>query len=169
MTAPGGARSEYQDLLRLPHAEPGNRIGIFGGSFNPPHSGHWLVASTVMKRLDLDQIWWLVTPGNPLKDHADLAPLEMRLHLTSAVADHPKMKVTAFEEVLGTPLYRANHREIEGLAAFLANHLDHGRGQPRGISQVAGLAVTCRNGACRDCEPAGVIFVSDVRTDGKSL
>ena len=103
MTAPGGARSEYQDLLRLPHAEPGNRIGIFGGSFNPPHSGHWLVASTVMKRLDLDQIWWLVTPGNPLKDHADLAPLEMRLHLTSAVADHPKMKVTAFEEVLGTP------------------------------------------------------------------
>ena len=92
-----------RDWLKLPHSEPGNRIGIFGGSFNPPHSGHRLVASTALKRLGLDQIWWLVTPGNPLKNHSDLAPLEMRLHLTSALADHPRMKVTAFEAVLGTP------------------------------------------------------------------
>ncbi|GGB46499.1 putative nicotinate-nucleotide adenylyltransferase [Roseibium aquae] len=91
------------DWLKLPHAEPGNRIGIFGGSFNPPHSGHRLVAETVLKRLRLDQIWWLVTPGNPLKTHTDLAPLEMRLHRTSALADHPRMKVTAYESVLGSP------------------------------------------------------------------
>ncbi|MET1413430.1 nicotinate-nucleotide adenylyltransferase [Roseibium sp. HPY-6] len=91
------------DWLKLPHAEPGNRIGIFGGSFNPPHSGHKLVAETVIKRLGLDQVWWFVTPGNPLKSHADLAPLEMRLHMTSAVADHPRMKITAYETVLGTP------------------------------------------------------------------
>lgn len=93
----------HQDWLRLPHVEPGNRIGLFGGSFNPPHSGHRLVASTVLKRLGLDQIWWFVTPGNPLKDHANLAPLETRLDRTAALADHPRMKVTAYETVLGTP------------------------------------------------------------------
>ncbi|MBN9668708.1 nicotinate-nucleotide adenylyltransferase [Roseibium aggregatum] len=92
-----------RDWLKLPHAEAGNRIGIFGGSFNPPHSGHRLVALTVLKRLGLDQVWWFVTPGNPLKSHSDLAPLEMRLHMTSALADHPRMKVTAYESVLGTP------------------------------------------------------------------
>ena len=92
-----------RDWLKLPHAEAGNRIGIFGGSFNPPHSGHRLVAATVLKRLGLDQVWWLVTPGNPLKSHSDLAPLERRLQLTSDLADHPRMKVTAFEQVLGTP------------------------------------------------------------------
>lgn len=90
------------DWLKLPAAEAGNRIGLFGGSFNPPHSGHRLVAETALKRLGLDQVWWLVTPGNPLKDHSDLAPLEMRLHLTSAVADHPRMKVTAVERALGS-------------------------------------------------------------------
>nr|WP_319385621.1 nicotinate-nucleotide adenylyltransferase [uncultured Roseibium sp.] len=93
----------HMDWLKLPHVEAGNRIGLFGGSFNPPHSGHRLVAQTVLKRLGLDQVWWFVTPGNPLKDHSDLAPLEMRLHLTSALADHPRMKVTAYETVLGTP------------------------------------------------------------------
>lgn len=93
----------HDDWLKLPHAEPGNRIGIFGGSFNPPHSGHRLVASTVLKRAGLDQVWWFVTPGNPLKSHSDLAPLETRLRMTSGVADHPRMKVTAYEAVLGTP------------------------------------------------------------------
>ncbi|WP_306144435.1 nicotinate-nucleotide adenylyltransferase [Roseibium sp. MMSF_3412] len=93
----------HQDWLKLPHVEPGNRIGLFGGSFNPPHSGHRLVAQTVLRRLGLDQVWWFVTPGNPLKDHANLAPLERRLHLTRALADHPRMKVTAYETVLGTP------------------------------------------------------------------
>ncbi|MES0883081.1 nicotinate-nucleotide adenylyltransferase [Roseibium sp. SCP14] len=92
-----------RDWLKLPHSEAGNRIGIFGGSFNPPHSGHRLVAATALKRLGLDQIWWFVTPGNPLKSHSDLAPLEMRLHKTSALADHPLMKVTAYEAVLGSP------------------------------------------------------------------
>ncbi|WP_298817736.1 nicotinate-nucleotide adenylyltransferase [uncultured Roseibium sp.] len=89
--------------LKLPHVEAGNRIGIFGGSFNPPHSGHRLVAITALKRLGLDQIWWLVTPGNPLKSHSDLAPLDLRLRETRALADHPRMKVTAFEKVLGSP------------------------------------------------------------------
>lgn len=96
------ARELGRDWLKLPHSEPGNRIGLFGGSFNPPHSGHRLVASTALKRLRLDQIWWIVTPGNPLKSHTDLAPLELRLHTASRLADHPRMKVTAFEAALGT-------------------------------------------------------------------
>ncbi|TYC49332.1 nicotinate-nucleotide adenylyltransferase [Rhodobacterales bacterium] len=91
------------DWLKLPHAEAGNRIGIFGGSFNPPHSGHRLVASTVLKRIGLDQVWWLVSPGNPLKSHSDLAPLETRLRTARALADHPRMKITAFESALGSP------------------------------------------------------------------
>ncbi|MEP3300368.1 MAG: nicotinic acid mononucleotide adenylyltransferase, partial [Roseibium sp.] len=69
MTACSGQEILAPEWLKLPHAERGNRIGLFGGSFNPAHSGHLLVAETALKRLDLDQIWWLVTPGNPLKDH----------------------------------------------------------------------------------------------------
>ena len=103
MTSTVAAGRKEADWLRLPHAEPGNRIGLFGGSFNPPHSGHRLVALTALKRLGLDQIWWFVTPGNPLKDHGNLAPLEERVRTTSGVADHPRMKITAHEAVLGSP------------------------------------------------------------------
>ncbi|MBA5777045.1 nicotinate-nucleotide adenylyltransferase [Stappia sp. F7233] len=88
--------------LRLPHAEAGNRIGLFGGSFNPPHSGHRQVAETALKRAGLDQVWWLVTPGNPLKDHGNLAPLESRIDAVARLAAHPRMRVTAFEATLGT-------------------------------------------------------------------
>lgn len=91
------------DWVCLPYAAPGNRIGLFGGSFNPPHSGHLLVAETALRRLDLDQIWWLVTPGNPLKEHSELAPLAERVAAVQAMAKHPKMKVTAHEVQLGTP------------------------------------------------------------------
>ncbi|SDR22889.1 nicotinate-nucleotide adenylyltransferase [Pseudovibrio sp. Tun.PSC04-5.I4] len=88
--------------LRLPYAADGNRIGLFGGSFNPPHPGHFLVAETALRRLELDQIWWLVTPGNPLKSRHELTSLEERVCATKALARHPRMKVTAFEAVLGT-------------------------------------------------------------------
>ncbi len=103
MTSTVAAGRKEADWLRLPHAEPGNRIGLLGGSFNPPHSGHRLVALTALKRLGLDQIWWFVTPGNPLKDHGNLAPLEERVRTTLEVADHPRMKITAHEAVLGSP------------------------------------------------------------------
>lgn len=88
--------------MRLPPAGAGQRIGLFGGSFNPPHSGHALVSRTALRRLGLDRIWWLVTPGNPLKDATELAPLETRVHLAAAVADDPRVTVTAWEAWLGT-------------------------------------------------------------------
>lgn len=76
------------------------RVGLLGGSFNPPHSGHLHIAELALRRLKLHQVWWLVTPGNPLKDQHDLAPLADRVAACEATASHPAMKVTAFEASL---------------------------------------------------------------------
>ena len=98
MTLP---RSHLADLparyLRMPHAERGMHVGLFGGSFNPPHAGHALVAEIALRRLDLDQLWWMVTPGNPLKSVRELAPLGERIRLSERIAGDPRVKVTAFE------------------------------------------------------------------------
>jgi nicotinate-nucleotide adenylyltransferase len=81
----------------MPHVEKGMAVGLFGGSFNPPHAGHALVAEIALRRLALDQLWWIVTPGNPLKAGNDLAPLAERLRLSKEIAQNPRIKVTAFE------------------------------------------------------------------------
>lgn len=73
------------------------RIGLFGGSFNPAHEGHRLVVTQCLKRLQLDAVWVLVSPGNPLKDHSELAPLEERIAATRTLMDHPRIHVTGFE------------------------------------------------------------------------
>lgn len=83
--------------LRMPHVEPGMAVGLFGGSFNPPHAGHLLVAEIALRRLRLDQLWWIVTPGNPLKDHGALAPLAERIEASERIASDPRIKVTGFE------------------------------------------------------------------------
>lgn len=72
-------------------------VGLFGGSFNPPHGGHALVAKIALRRLALDQLWWMVTPGNPLKNARELAPLAERLQKSEAIAGDPRINVTAFE------------------------------------------------------------------------
>lgn len=84
-----------------PAAAPGLRIGLFGGSFNPPHEGHRLVALQCLRRLRLDRIWVLVSPGNPLKDPGELAPLAERVAATRAVMRHPRIEVTDFEAARG--------------------------------------------------------------------
>jgi len=83
--------------LRMPYVEKGMQVGLFGGSFNPPHAGHELVADTALRRLRLDQLWWIVTPGNPLKSARELKPLGERIALSEAIASNPRIKVTAFE------------------------------------------------------------------------
>ena len=88
--------------LTMPRAEAGMVVGLFGGSFNPPHEGHLLVAEMALKRLGLDQLWWMVTPGNPLKSRSNLLPLQERIALSEALIEDPRIKVTAFEEKLNT-------------------------------------------------------------------
>ena len=73
------------------------RVGLLGGSFNPPHEGHRLVATQCIRRLALDAVWLMVSPGNPLKDHSELAPLSDRLAAARAMMDHPRIEVTGFE------------------------------------------------------------------------
>lgn len=85
----------------MPHIERGMAIGLFGGSFNPPHEGHLLVAEIALQRLRLDQVWWMVTPGNPLKDHKELPPLEDRIKACEAMITDRRIKVTGFEKALG--------------------------------------------------------------------
>ena len=78
------------------------RIGLFGGTFNPPHEGHRLASLIALKRLKLDTVWWLVTPGNPLKENAGLPPLHERIEAARALADHPGIIVTGLEAQIGT-------------------------------------------------------------------
>jgi nicotinate-nucleotide adenylyltransferase len=88
--------------LVMPHVEDGMVVGLFGGSFNPPHEGHRLVARIALRSLGLDQLWWMVTPGNPLKANRYLAPLDERIALSEQMADDPRIRVTAFEKTLGS-------------------------------------------------------------------
>ena len=91
------ANQTTEHYLRMPTVKDGMAVGLFGGSFNPPHDGHAMVAQTALQTLKLDQLWWMVTPGNPLKDHSKLAPLAERIQLSEALANDPRIKVTAFE------------------------------------------------------------------------
>lgn len=87
--------------LRLPPTAPGLRVGLYGGSFDPPHPGHRHVAMLAMRRLGLDRVWWIVGPGNPLKDRRRLPSSAERLSAARAVARHPRMVATDFEARLG--------------------------------------------------------------------
>ena len=84
-----------------PHA-PGMRIGLFGGTFDPPHQAHLAAALLALKRLKLDRVWWLVTPGNPLKNTSGLAPIGERIAAARALAHHPRIDVTGLEAVIKT-------------------------------------------------------------------
>jgi len=78
------------------------RVGLLGGSFNPAHEGHRHVAELARRRLRLDQVWLLVSPGNPLKPVAGMAPLAERLASARRLADGRRIVATAIEADLGT-------------------------------------------------------------------
>ncbi len=79
------------------------RTGLMGGSFNPAHRGHRAISLFAMEALGLDEIWWMVTPGNPLKAGArDMAPLKARLISARRMARRSRIRATAIESQLGT-------------------------------------------------------------------
>ncbi|WP_224826345.1 nicotinate-nucleotide adenylyltransferase [Cognatishimia sp. MH4019] len=85
----------------LPMARAGQTVGLLGGSFDPPHAGHVNITRQALRRFGLDQVWWLVSPGNPLKSHGP-APLEDRLAACRRLMQHPRVRITDFEARAGT-------------------------------------------------------------------
>jgi nicotinate-nucleotide adenylyltransferase len=84
-----------------PIAVSGMRIGLLGGSFNPAHEGHRHISLEALKRLGLDQVWWLVSPGNPLKDPSVLQAVDARAESARKIAQHPRIEVTSLEAARG--------------------------------------------------------------------
>jgi len=88
-------------MRRLPPHAPGMRIGLFGGTFDPPHQAHRAACLIALARLSLDRVWWLVTPGNPLKDTRGLSPLAERIATARGLAHHPRIDVSGLEAEIG--------------------------------------------------------------------
>lgn len=95
-TAPR-VKALVSEAKKVPMAQADMAIGLLGGSFNPPHDGHRHISKLALRRLGLNRIWWLVSPGNPLKDKSELWSLEKRLAQCIEVSNHPRIDVTAFE------------------------------------------------------------------------
>jgi nicotinate-nucleotide adenylyltransferase len=87
--------------FNLPPSRAGLRVGILGGSFDPAHEGHVKISLQALKQFDLDQVWWLVSPGNPLKNNGPAA-LDLRVKFAQKAVNHPKVKVTKIESYLQT-------------------------------------------------------------------
>ena len=96
-----GARASRVFAGLPPHAA-GQKIGLYGGSFNPAHRGHRHVGLLALRRLGLDKIWWFVTPGNPLKDTKLLPPQQQRMQRAAELAAHPRIEVSGAEAVFRT-------------------------------------------------------------------
>jgi nicotinate-nucleotide adenylyltransferase len=102
---------------RLPYATPGLRVGLLGGSFDPPHAGHVHISRWALREFGLDRVWWLVSPGNPLKARGP-APLARRMAASKALITHPRILVTDLEARFGT------HYTAETLAHLQARYRD---------------------------------------------
>ncbi|MBO6783247.1 MAG: nicotinate-nucleotide adenylyltransferase [Alphaproteobacteria bacterium] len=83
-------------------AHRNRRIGLLGGSFNPAHDGHRYISTVALQRLALDEVWWLVSPQNPLKSERGMASYSRRVAKAREVAAHPRIRVSTIEAELGT-------------------------------------------------------------------
>jgi len=133
-------------------------VGLLGGSFNPAHEGHRDLSIEALKRLGLDEVWWLVSPQNPLKSADGMATLQRRLDRARGVARHPRIRVTDLERRLGTrytvDTLRALGRRFRGLrfvwlmGADILPQLPRWKNWPE-IFQRAAVAVFDRPGYAR--------------------
>ena len=98
----------------IPHAAAGQTIGLLGGSFDPAHEGHAHITREALKHFGLDRVWWLVSPGNPLKQRGP-APMARRLERARAVMDDPRVTVTDIEARIGTRYTAATLEALAGL------------------------------------------------------
>jgi len=142
-------------MVKLPPVTNGQRIGLFGGSFNPAHRGHVMVALFALKRLQLDQVWWLVSPQNPLKDPSETGEYATRLAATRAIASDPRFVVTDIEKqghchntaetlkLLGPAMKRAHFVWIMGADSLKDFHRWH---DWTVIAQTLPLAIVARPG-----------------------
>jgi nicotinate-nucleotide adenylyltransferase len=112
-----GKHTQDIERARPPQAAPGMRIGLLGGSFNPPHEAHRAISLEALRRLKLDRVWWLVTPRNPLKAPSALPSLEARVKAAQEFARHPRIDVTGFSggSVYTTDLLAALARRFPGV------------------------------------------------------
>ena len=95
------------------------KVGILGGSFDPAHEGHLEITHAALEFLDLDYIWWLVSPGNPLKNDNEISSFENRFYSAKNMADDPRIIVTDLEQKLGTKY------TIDTLEKIIYNHPNH--------------------------------------------
>ena len=98
----------------FPLARPGMVIGLLGGSFDPAHEGHVHITRAALARFGVDRVWWLVSPGNPLKREGP-APMARRMAAARAVMDHPRVEVTDIETRIGTRYTAATLRRLQQL------------------------------------------------------
>lgn len=94
--------ADQQALLAPSRRWDGLTVGLYGGSFNPAHAGHLHVSHRAIKHLRLDALWWLVSPQNPLKNSADMAPFQKRFKSAQSIANYIKIHVSSAEKYLGT-------------------------------------------------------------------
>ena len=131
-------------------ALPGRRIGILGGSFNPAHDGHREISLWALDRLALDRVWWLVSPQNPLKAEAGMAPFAERFASAQSVARHPRIEVTDIEARLGSRYTAQTLPTPRPPVSEPPVRLADGRRQPDPDRPLAALATDISHGShCR--------------------
>ena len=113
--ARAGARGQKDPMRHgFPLAIPGMRIGLLGGSFDPAHEGHVRITQEALRRFRLDRVWWLVSPGNPLKAHGP-ASLDSRMAAARALLSDPRVVVTDLEARLGTRMTADTIARVQAL------------------------------------------------------
>lgn len=98
----GGPARASRIYRGLPPHGVGQTIGLFGGTFNPPHAGHRQASLLALRRLGLDQLWWMVTPGNPLKKNGGLPGMPERMRAAAEIAAHPRIAISGAEAIFRT-------------------------------------------------------------------